>query len=411
MIDKVRSQGFTIDPSSLTVSLPQGKLNKLIERASATLHHSKRSIREVVEVIGLIVSSSPVIKLARLHYRHLEFFKVHWKKIWMISMWHARCLRKLKMSSNGFRLGVICTVAHQLRSIRQSWCWLQMRLSQVGVWRLKINRRIASGRWKKRKETTHQLTGTANGSVRASGFSLLVMRSECNQSVLRQLNCSCVCQNMGGKIVSLNCIAYSIWESCLSFDCSVEVFHVPGVENVWADRLSRKHESSLEWKLHPTVLKWIAERFFSQDINLFAWRFNYQVGRYVSWKPDPAAWAGVDAFSVVWSCLKPYLFPPFSLLGKVLQKLKVEEDPNVVMITPDWPTAHWFPPIWETVCDFLSDQFGEGKSYSTVNSYRSALSGMLVPVNERPIGEHPVIVQLLRSILNVRPPVPRYNGT
>ena len=34
-----------------------------------------------------------------------------------------------------------------------------------------------------------------------------------------------------------------------------------------------------------------------------------------------------------------------------------------------------------TVCDFLSDQFGEGKSYSTVNSYRSALSGMLVPVN------------------------------
>lgn len=53
--------------------------------------------------------------------------------------------------------------------------------------------------------------------------------------------------NMGGKIVSLNCIAYSIWELCLSFDCSIEAFHVPGVENVRADRLSRKHESSLEW--------------------------------------------------------------------------------------------------------------------------------------------------------------------
>ena len=53
--------------------------------------------------------------------------------------------------------------------------------------------------------------------------------------------------NMGGKIVSLNCIAYSIWELCLSFDCSIETFHVPGVENVCADRLSSKHESSLEW--------------------------------------------------------------------------------------------------------------------------------------------------------------------
>ena len=64
-----------------------------------------------------------------------------------------------------------------------------------------------------------------------------------------------------------------------------------------------------------------------------------------------------------------------------------------------------------TVCDFLSDQSGEGKSYSTVNSYHSALSGMLVPVNRRPIGEHPLIVRLLKGMFNVHPPVPRYNGT
>ena len=41
----------------------QEKLNKLIERASATLHHPKRSIREVAEVIGLIVSSFPAHQL------------------------------------------------------------------------------------------------------------------------------------------------------------------------------------------------------------------------------------------------------------------------------------------------------------------------------------------------------------
>ena len=98
--------------------------------------------------------------------------------------------------------------------------------------------------------------------------------------------------NMGGKIMSLNCIAFSIWELCLSFDCSIEAFHVPGVENVCADRLSRKHESSLEWKLHPTVFKWIAERYFAPDIDLFASRLNYQVRRYVSWKPDPGAGGG-----------------------------------------------------------------------------------------------------------------------
>ena len=98
------------------------------------------------------------------------------------------------MNSNGFQLGVICTMAHQLRSIRQSWCWTQTRLTHVGVWRLKIKRRVVEGR----KETTHQLAGTANGSVRASEFSLLVMRRECNQSVLWQHNCGCVCQQLTG---------------------------------------------------------------------------------------------------------------------------------------------------------------------------------------------------------------------
>ena len=40
---RIQFLGFTIDSSSMAVSLPQEKLNKLIERASATLHHSKRS--------------------------------------------------------------------------------------------------------------------------------------------------------------------------------------------------------------------------------------------------------------------------------------------------------------------------------------------------------------------------------
>ena len=63
------------------------------------------------------------------------------------------------------------------------------------------------------------------------------------------------------------------------------------------------------------------------------------------------------------------------------------------------------------MCDFLSDQFDEGKSYSTVNSYPSALSGMLVLLNGRPTGEHSLIVRLLKGMFNVCPPVPRYHGT
>ncbi|KAK2568331.1 hypothetical protein P5673_007349 [Acropora cervicornis] len=44
-----------------------------------------------------------------------------------------------------------------------------------------------------------------------------------------------------------------------------------------------------------------------------------------------------------------------------------------------------------TVCDFLTEQFEDSKkSYSTINSYRSALSSMLLPVDGYSVGEHPI---------------------
>ena len=49
-----------------------------------------------------------------------------------------------------------------------------------------------------------------------------------------------------------------------------------------------------------------------------------------------------------------------------------------------------------TVCDFLTEQFEDiNKSYSTINSYRSALSSMLLPVDGYSVGEHPIAEMLM----------------
>ena len=51
-----------------------------------------------------------------------------------------------------------------------------------------------------------------------------------------------------------------------------------------------------------------------------------------------------------------------------------------------------------TVCDFLTEQFEDfNKSYSTINSYRSALPSMLLPVDGYSVGEHPIIARLLQG--------------
>ncbi|XP_067030849.1 uncharacterized protein [Acropora muricata] len=63
-----------------------------------------------------------------------------------------------------------------------------------------------------------------------------------------------------------------------------------------------------------------------------------------------------------------------------------------------------------TVCDFLTEQFEDSKkSYSTVNSYGSALSSMLLPVDGYSVGEHPIIARLLKGMFHIRPPEPRYS--
>ena len=62
--------------------------------------------------------------------------------------------------------------------------------------------------------------------------------------------------------------------------------------------------------------------------------------------------------------------------------------------------------------DFLIEQFEDSKkSYSTINSYRSALSSMLLPVDGYSVGEHTVIACLLKEMFHVRPPKPRYSFT
>ena len=65
-----------------------------------------------------------------------------------------------------------------------------------------------------------------------------------------------------------------------------------------------------------------------------------------------------------------------------------------------------------TVYDFLTEQFEDfNKSYSTTNSYRSALSSMLLPVAGYSASEHPIIARLLKGMFHVRPPEPRYSFT
>ena len=67
-----------------------------------------------------------------------------------------------------------------------------------------------------------------------------------------------------------------------------------------------------------------------------------------------------------------------------------------------------FRPTLADITGFLARSFDEGLEYRTLNTYRSALSGVLPPIDGFPVGQHPLVVRLLKGVLNLRPAMPRY---
>ncbi|VDH88857.1 Hypothetical predicted protein [Mytilus galloprovincialis] len=157
--------------------------------------------------------------------------------------------------------------------------------------------------------------------------------------------------NVGGSVTTLLEIVKQVWLWCSDRKIFVTAVHIPGKDNIGPDNLSRIFNDSSEWKLKEAVFKKVCSHFYTPNIDLFASRINKHLDCYVSWFPDPEAFA-TDAFSFSWNIFEPYIFPPFSLTGKILQKVEGDKVRKALLIVPFWPTQSWFPKLLEMLIDF-----------------------------------------------------------
>ena len=156
--------------------------------------------------------------------------------------------------------------------------------------------------------------------------------------------------NLGGiRSHSCNEMASEIWEWCKDRNIWLTAAHLPGTLNVEADRMSRKFNDNIEWMLDRAMFKSIVGRYGLPEVDLFATRLNAQLPKYISWMPDPNAWA-VDAFTVDWGTLNFYAFPPFNIIPRCLQKIKVDNAQGLLVV-PNWPTQAWFPILEEMLLE------------------------------------------------------------
>ena len=68
--------GFVLNSVTLTVALTPEKATKFVTKATTVLAKQSPSVREVAELVGLMVSSFPGVKHGPLFYRQLELDNV-----------------------------------------------------------------------------------------------------------------------------------------------------------------------------------------------------------------------------------------------------------------------------------------------------------------------------------------------
>ena len=113
--------------------------------------------------------------------------------------------------------------------------------------------------------------------------------------------------------------AEELWVWCTLQNMWVSAAQIRGTQNTEADNFSRSFSEITEWKLSTHLFQKISSMFGNPTLDVFASRINYEIDRYISWKPVLKALA-IDAFSIKCNTEFYHIFPIFSLLGKVTAK-------------------------------------------------------------------------------------------
>ena len=157
---------------------------------------------------------------------------------------------------------------------------------------------------------------------------------------------------MGGMAsLEMDKLAKKIWQWCLERDIHLCASHISSCENVSADFSSRNFSDSTEWMLKKEIFQRLCKQCFVPDIDLFASRLNYQVEKFVSWLPEPGAFR-YDAFSFSWAEFAPYIFPPFALVARCLNKIIEDRVSRVLIVIPHWVSQPWFPMLLSMLVSF-----------------------------------------------------------
>ena len=334
--------GIIVDSLTMTFSLSQKKIKKLILLCREAQTHPNMTLRDLCSLIGKLRSTAAAVTPAPLQVRYLQQSCIaaqtngrHYEYIITLSQegktelrWWIENLELLQGSPIHFPPPemVICSDA-----------------AKTGAWGAVCHLGSTGGQWSDtEKGFDINIQELLAAELAIKTFTKHHKPSSIHMRIDNTSALSYIVKMGGTKNHLMLDISKRIWHYLLLHKITITAEWIPSHLNTIADWESRNVSDSAEWKLCPKVFQSICQVRGQPDLDLFASRISHQVSRYFSWKADPDCMA-VDAFRQNWNQGFPYAFPPFCLITRVLRKVATQMVPNMILITPLWPSQPWYP--------------------------------------------------------------------
>jgi hypothetical protein len=333
------------------VFLPVERMESLIACVISFQVGSYRTARQFMQLLGLMAASLKVVPWARLFMRPIQIYLMAFWSPRMLDLDHKILVRRTLLphllwwrNSDNISQGMLlnppkaqCTVTTD--ASLDGWGGHMEDLNVQGQWSLQesslhINLLELKAVFLSLKAFIHILKGKV----------VLVMTD--NTTVMSYIN-----KSGGTRAPQLCILAFQMLLWCKEQGIVLSASHIPGVENVLADKLSRKVVVlSSEWSLHQKVANLIFQILGKPHVDLFASMGNQKLSCFCSRILQNEAFA-TDSLRISWKGLWGYAFPPLAILPLVLSKIR-EQGATIIVIAPLWPRRSWYTDLLHLLVDF-----------------------------------------------------------
>jgi Reverse transcriptase (RNA-dependent DNA polymerase) len=338
---RIKYLGFIFDSNNMTLELTPNKRQKILNLCGKAVNKKYTSIQELAELIGNLISASPAISYGLLYTRQLEFEKARALEVNDNDFSKSLTLSKVALEDLEWWIKHLPLGFNFIRS--DSFDITIFSDSSMTGWGGHVHNERARGFWTLAQQKLHinELELLAIENV------LYSFQKYCTgKNVLLRTDSTVAIAYInkygGCRAPHLHIIAKRLYKWIEYNNMYIFASYINSKDNYIADSESRAEIDDSDWQLDTNIFKHICNVFnYKPTVDLFATHLTSQCEVFGSWFPDPQS-TFVDAFTISWSDLAFYAFPPFCLVARMLRKL-INDRAEGLVVVPYWPTQVWFP--------------------------------------------------------------------